>query len=302
MRRELLLIIIVLFISINIHANDEIIKKDTTKVVAVQPVIAKKDSTKSVGWHPKALVGLNISQISLKNWSQGGDNSMTWISSLNGGMNYYSLNGWEFSNTLKLSYGRTKLGGQNFRTNDNELYLESVLSRHIGWTVDPFFSNNVRTSITNGYSYTQNTPVEIANFFDPAYVTQSFGFTYDKNKIFRTRLGVAAQEIFADEFRQYTNDTTVSRSKTFKLDTGMESVTNSEFEIAENIKMQSSLRLFTRFESLDVWDIRWENVITGKVNSFLNMNFSYLLIYQKDQSLSTQMKEGLNVGFVYAFL
>ena len=172
----------------------------------------------------------------------------------------------------------------------------------MGWSVDPFFSNNIRTPITTGYSYTQNTPVAIASFFDPAYVTQSFGFTYDRISVLKTRLGVASQETFVDQFRQYTNDTSKTRDKAFKLETGMEAVTNSEFTIAQNVKMQSSLRLFTRFESLDVWDIRWENVITGKVNSFLNMNFSYLLIYQKDQSLNTQMKEGLNVGIVYSIL
>lgn len=288
MRREFLLLLIILFVGKNLLAKEDVIKKDTAKVV--------------IGWHPEALVGLNISQVALDHWSQGGANSLTWTSNFNGAVKYYSANGWEFKNTLKLSYGRTKLGGQNFRTNDNELYLESVLSRHVGWAVDPFFSNSVRTPITTGFSYTQNTPVPISNFFDPAYVTQSFGFTYNKQTEIKTRLGVAAQETFVDQFRQYTNDTSVTRDKAFKIETGMEAVTNGEFTIAENIKMQSSLRLFTRFESLDVWDIRWENVITGKVNSYLNMNFSYLLIYQKDQSLNTQMKEGLNVGFVYAIL
>jgi len=300
MKREFLLLIIILFLSINLLAKNGNLINDTTKIVGWNSEASKKDTIKVIGWHSKALVGLNVSQIALKDWSQGGDNSMTWISGFNGGINYYSSDGWEFKNSLKLSYGRSKLGSQDFHTNDNELYLESVLSRQVGWSVDPFFSNDLRTSITMGYSYNQNVPVAIANFFDPAYITQSFA--YDKNTMFKTRLGVAAQETFADEFRQYTNDTSVTREHAFKLDTGMESVTSTEFKIVENIKLQSSLRLFTRFESLDVWDVRWENVLTGKVNSFLNMNFSYLLIYQKDQSFDTQMKEGLNVGFVYSFL
>jgi len=302
MKREFFLLIIVFFLSKNIFAKDENKITDTTKIAGWNTEASKKDTLKAVGWHSKALVGLNVSQIALKNWSQGGDNSTTWISTFNGGVNYYSSGGWGFRNSLKLSYGRSKLGSQDFRTNDNELYLESVLSRQVGWSVDPFFSNDLRTSITTGYSYSQNVPVAIADFFDPAYITQSFGFAYDKSTIFKTRLGVATQETFAEDYRQYTNDTSVTRDHAFKFDTGMESVTNTEFKLAENIKLQSSLRLFTRFESLDVWDVRWENIITGKVNSFLNMNFSYLLIYQKDQSLDTQMKEGLNVGFVYSFL
>jgi hypothetical protein len=287
MRLKYLLLLVLFFLSENLTAQENISKKDTTKFL---------------GWYPKAMIGLNISQIALKNWSQGGDNSMTWISNFNGSLDYYSSNDWKFKNSLILSFGRTKFGEQDFRTNENELYLTSVLSKHVGWTVDPFISNDIRSDLTTGYSYTQNIPVAVAGFFDPAYVTQSLGFTYNKNTVFSTRLGIAIQETFAERFRQYTNDTSISRDKTFKLDTGMESVSNIKFTLAENIIMQSSLRLFTRFESLDVWDVRWETILTGKVNSFLNMNFSYLLIYQKDQSLYTQMKEGLNVGFVYAFL
>ena len=221
---------------------------------------------------------------------------------VNGSLKYYSQDNWEFINNLNISYGRTKFGGQDSRTNDNEIYLESVLSREVGWPVNPFFSNSVRTPVSTGYLYTQNTQTAIADFFDPAYITQSLGFTYNENPIVKTRLGIAAQETFDNKYRQYTNDTSITRAKVFKFETGIDSVTNLEVAIAENVKMQSSLRLFSRFNSMDVWDVRWENIIIGKINSFLNMNFSYLLIYQKDQSLRTQMKEGLNVGFVYEFL
>jgi hypothetical protein len=261
-----------------------------------------KDTTRVLGWFPKAVIGFNISQIELKNWSQGGDNSVTWIGTFNGSLDCYASDGWDFKNSLILEYGRSKSGDQDFRTNANELYLTDVLSKHIGWAVDPFFSNDLLSALTTGYSYSQNTPVAVAGFFDPAYATQSLGFTYNKESMYNTRLGIAAQETFDNRFRQYTNDTSITRSRRFKFDTGVESVSNVKFPVAENIALQSSLRLFTRFESLDVWDVRWETIITGKINSFLNMNFSYLLIYQKDQSLDTQMKEGLNVGFVYSFL
>jgi hypothetical protein len=270
-------------------------------MLSVSNIFAKNDTTNVSPWHPNATSGLNISQISFKNWSQGGDNSLTWTAMLNGGIKYLK-DGWEFKDSLKIVYGRTKLGGQEFRTNDNELNIESLLSRHVGWPVDPFFSNSIRTSLTTGYTYNANVPAAIADFFDPAYITQTLGFTYGKTASFKSRLGLAAQETFTDKFRQYTSDTSKPDRKAFKCETGFESVTSGELNIVENVKVQSSLRLFTRFESFDVWDIRWENIITGKINSFLNMNFSYLLIYQKDQSLKTQMKEGLNVGFVYAVL
>ncbi len=260
-----------------------------------------KDTLKVTGWYPKAVAGINVSQLALSNWTQGGDNSLTWAVTFNGGIKYFSPK-WEVKNHLKAAFGRSRLGGQDFRTNENELFLENILSRHYGWAVDPFISNSIRTSITTGFNYKKDPPEKIADFFDPGYVTQSLGFTYDKLAEFKTRLGLAVQEVFTNKYRQYSNDSTTSKQEAFKLDTGVESVTSGHFEIAENMKLKSSLRLFTRFESLNVWDVRWDNTLIAKVNSFLHVNLSYLVVYQKDQSPDTQMKEALQLGFVYNIL
>jgi hypothetical protein len=262
---------------------------------------AKEDSTKVNTWIPNAVAGLNVSQLALSNWTQGGENSITWTLSGNLGLKYIS-DGWIFRNGLKVDYGRSKLGGSDFKTNDNDFYLESVLSKNIGWKVDPYFSNIIRTTIAPGYTYQSPNPVEIANFFDPGYVTQSLGFAYQRLTGFSTMLGIAVQEVFANKHTQYTDDPTTTKIESFKFETGLQSVTTGKFVLDDNLLLTSSLTLFTRFKSLDVWDVRWDNVIVAKVNSWLNVNFSYLLIYQKDQSLTTQMKEGLQLGIVYTLL
>jgi hypothetical protein len=255
---------------------------------------AKEDSTQVNTWVPTAVAGLNVSQLALSNWTQGGENALTWTLSGNLGLKYVS-EGWTFRNGLKVDYGRSKLGGGSFQTNDNNFYLESVLSRNIGWKVDPYVSNIIRTTIAPGYSYATETPKEIANFFDP-------GFAYQRLKGFSTMLGIAVQEVFANKFTQYTDDPATTKIESFKFETGLQSITTGKFVLADNLLMTSSLTLFTRFKSLDVWDVRWDNVIVAKINNWLNVNFSYLLIYQKDQSPTTQMKEGLQLGVVYTIL
>ena len=262
---------------------------------------AKEDSTQVNTWVPTAVAGLNVSQLALSNWTQGGENALTWTLTGNLGLKYVS-EGWTFRNGLKVDYGRSKLGGNDFQTNDNNFYLESVLSRNIGWKVDPYISNIIRTTVAPGYSYATQTPQEIANFFDPGYVTQSMGFAYQRLKGFSTMLGIAVQEVFANKFTQYTDDPTTTKIESFKFETGLQSVTTGKFVLADNLLMTSSLTLFTRFKSMDVWDVRWDNVIVAKVNNWLNVNFSYLLVYQKDQSPTTQMKEGLQLGIVYTIL
>lgn len=250
-------------------------------------------------WIPTFNVGMNISQISFTNWVKGGENSITWTLIGDFNLNYKSKK-WAFKNHVKSAFGRTKIGSQNFKTNDNELYIESVFSYNVGWKVDPYFSNTVRTQITEGFDYNKEPKQKIADIFDPGYVTQSLGFNFDKRKKFKSRLGIAIQQTFTNRFRQYSDDKqTIDKIEAFKFETGMESVTHGEFTIDTNLKLKSMLRLFTRFEHIDVWDIRWDNNIVAKVNSWLNVNFSFLLIYEKNQSFKTQIKQALQVGIIY---
>ena len=258
---------------------------------------AQKDTLNGF-WAPNASAGISISQIALSNWTQGGENTITWTLIGNGGYEYFSKN-WNFRNTLKITYGRTKLGSQNFRTNDNELFIEFVLSKELGWDVDPFLSNSIRTPITTGYNYKVEPFQKKADFFDPGYIIQSIGFTYDKHPLFQTRLGFAVQETFTNKYRQYSDDPKTKKTEAFKFETGFESVTSFQQFIYDNIIGKSSLRLFTRFENLDVWDVRWENIIIAKVNDLLNVNFDYLLIYKKAQSLDIQIKQSLQISFIY---
>lgn len=247
----------------------------------------------------KATSGINISQISFTNWAQGGENSFSWT--LFGNLSIATKSSdWTTRNSLKFAYGRTKLGTQDFRTNDNEFFIETIISKNVGWAVDPFFSNSIRSPITTGYSYKTKTPERIADFFDPGYVTQTFGFTYDRVKGIKTRLGVALQEIFTNRQRKYSdNPDTKDKVEAFKLETGIESVTSSEFLVMENIFYKGSLRLFSKFENMKYWDIRWDNTITAKVNNYVNVNFNFLVLYERKQSLKTQIKEALQLGLVY---
>jgi hypothetical protein len=264
-------------------------------------VSAQQDTVLLYKWIPTAVAGLNISQIALSDWTQGGEDALTWSITGTGGLKY-TTDLWSFKNDLKIAYGRTKLGSEEFKTNDNELYLENVLSRSIGWDIEPYFSNTVRTAITTGYSYEANSKTTIANFFDPGYITQSLGFIYNEVPGFQTRLGFAIQEVITNEFTQYSDDTETTDIEKLKIETGLESVSTAEYTLMENVLLKSKLRLFTRYESLDIWDVRWDNTIAAKVNDYLNVNFTFLLVYEEAQLKKRQIKEGLQLGLVYTIL
>jgi len=258
------------------------------------------DSVLVDGWNMVGVVGLNLSQTALVNWSQGGSNSLAYSAYANLGA-ILKDHPWKWKNRLSIIYGRTKLEDVGYRTTENDIYFETVLSRNVGWVVDPFVSVTVRTAVTKGYDYSvADTNIQIVDFFDPGYVSEAIGFTYDQNKIITTRLGLAFQQTFANRFTNYTDDPETPEIETFKFDTGLESVTEVKYDFLENMIYYSFLRLFSRFTSLDVWDVRWDNIVTAKVNDYINVNFNVTLIHEISQTRKTQLRESLQLGFSYS--
>lgn len=260
---------------------------------------AQSDSTIYNKWIPSLATTLNFSQISFTNWEKGGENSLAW--SLEGLFTIkFIAPYWHIRNELKTVYGQSKISGENFKVTENEVYMESLLSYRIDWKVDPYISNTIRTQVTAGYSYTDTGKTEIANFFDPAYLTQTLGFTFDRLKYFQTRLGIGIEEIITTNFHKYSDDTkTPDKVETFKLETGIESISDLKLKIDKNLLLKSKLRLFSAFDRLDIWDIRWDTDFTAKVNNWLNVKLTFLLVYQRDQSAKTQIKQSLQLGITY---
>jgi hypothetical protein len=262
-----------------------------------------KDSTMHK-WVPSLVSGLNISQIALENWSQGGENSLAYTLTADFNLKYKSEH-WRFKNQIKGAFGKTKLGDDEIRQTDNEFFIESVVSYHIlGWAVNPYFSNLVRSSFTEGFDYKKDPVEKIADFFDPGYITQSIGFTYDQLENIQTRLGVAFQETITrtDELAlKYSDDPeTTDEIEKFKFETGIESVTDANFTLDHNLLYTTKLRLFTRFEDLSVWDVRFDNTVTAKVNNWLNVNLSVIVLHEISQTRKTQLKQALQVGITYS--
>jgi len=274
----------------------------TSLLYAQDEKTAEVDSANISPWTPRGTGALNLTQIALSNWTGGGDNALAWTLIFDFGLDYNKDN-WTLKNSLKAAYGRTKLGNEDYRTNDNEFFLENVLSYNVGWPVSPYLSNTVRSTISKGFDYKADPIIQTADFFDPGYIQQGIGFTYHHEKIIITRLGLSFKETIASDYKaQYTDDPdTPDEIEGFKFETGIESVTETEYALQENLLLKSKLNLFTRFNALDVWDVRWDNSIVAKINEYLNVNLNVVVVYEKAQSLKTQLKQALQIGLTYNF-
>lgn len=251
-------------------------------------------------WVPSLIASANVSQIAFNNWTKGGENSLAYSFGLDWEMNYKAKS-WSFKNQLKGDWGKSKIGEEESKVTSNNVFNETVFFYNPGWILEPYASNIIRTPITNGYNYEVLPKEQIVAFFDPGYVTQSIGFGYNQSEIFQTRVGLAFEESFAEKFAaQYTDDPeTAGDVEKFKFETGIESITDVKYEVFENVLYKGKLRLFSGFERLDTWDVGMDNTLTAKVNSWLNVNFTYLVIYKVSESIKTQTQQALQVGIVY---
>ncbi len=251
-------------------------------------------------WTPALIVSLNLSQVAYHNWAKGGKNSYSYVFGINWKM-HYKGDGWSFQNKFKGVLGHSKFGDDDVNITANNLLNETVFLGS-GIIFKPYASNLIRSPITNGFDYKQTPPEHIVSFFDPGYISQSLGLAYEKSNIIKSRLGFAFEESFANRFaKRYTDDSkTLTKIETFSFETGIESITNIKYEIAQNIHYKGDLRLFSGFERLTTWDVAMNNSFTAEVNTWLNVNFSYIIIHKTSESLRTQVQEGIQVGVVYA--
>lgn len=257
-----------------------------------------KDSTKTGPWQLSGVVGLNFSQVALSNWSQGGDNSIAY--SLLGDFHFdYIKESWKLTNYLKLNWGRTKIGSDDSKVTDNEGILENVLSFNIDWTFDPYVSNTIRTVLVDGYDYGADPKEQVSAFFDPGYITQGLGLEYNKSELIKSRLGLGFKHTVTNKFNKYSDDPDTEEIEKYKLDTGIESVTELSTAINEILGFKSKLTLFGRFEDLGWWDVHWDNTLVAKVSKWFNFNINVLVVYDKVQTPKTQLKEAIQLGITY---
>ena len=275
---------------------------------AVQLQAQEEKEELADGWHNSLVAGLNLTQVSLHNWTQGGESTVTWTFLTNGKFLYKQPN-WKWNNALKITYGKTKLGESDFEKSEDELFWESIYSRDIGWKIDPYVANQLRTQFDDGYTMVKDDAAgeEVRTLtsgpFDPLYLIQSAGFTYSVGESFFTRAGIAFKETFSSAEFGYADDPdTENEVEDFRFQTGIESATGVKLTVMENIMYTSQLNLFSAFDQLDVWDVRWDNTLTAKVNDYVNVSLNVLLVHEIAQTRRTQVKQALALGLRYSIL
>jgi hypothetical protein len=260
-----------------------------------------EEKEKEKEWRYALTSNLNISQVAMDNWVEGGVNAWSWQFNL-AGKATQEKETFKWQNSGHAKFGKSKIGSADSRKAVDEINFESVYTRKIGFPINPYMAVTARTQFARGYSYTDTTKKAISDFLDPGYFTQSAGMGYQWKDALSTRLGASLKEAVTSDFPvPYADDPDTKEIEKTRIEFGAESVTDIKLSFSDNLLITSQLTLFTDFSAIKETDIDWENQLTATINKYMNVNFAFRLLYDRDLNTKRQIKEALAIGLTYNF-
>ena len=261
-------------------------------------------------WRP-ALIGMvSGSQVGFQNWAEGGVNTLAFSLAVDGQLERSSP-AWAQSHDLRLTFGLVKQDTLDFRKSDDLIRLVSSLDytgEGIFGDLRPTFAFQARSQFSPGFNFDKNPfkdgrtpPVKVSDFLSPGTFILSIGLTYVRSTRFRQRLGFGAKEtvVLIERLRRRYG---VEPEQKARFEVGIEGFTEVDLELVKNVRYKSTLGLFIAFNKPGKPDLLWESMIVMKVNSWLSVNFDWVLQYDTDVSSKAQLKEVFSIGVFYIII
>lgn len=308
---KFILPVILLFsISLNVGAQT-----DTTNIIPLDTIPADTSY-----WDTEIKLNLNFSQVSLTNWSGGGNSSVSIGALTNFKANYQKdKDVWE--NRLNMAYGVLRQGDEDqpFVKTDDNIILSTKYSRKLKDNI--FISSLIdfRTQFYKGVDVVDGNEVVISRFMSPGFLLANIGITYRYKKIFSATLSPLSSKttFVADDSLSAAANYGVDPGKHSRFEGGVNFTSSLQTPVMENVDFVTNLNLFSAYEDLAEIDVNWETLLTFKINKFLTSSFATQLIYDEDVKSKevvvneateevklvpgVQFKSVINIGLAFTF-
>lgn len=277
-----------------------------------EPVLAQDSAAGDSGfaWKPMLIGKVSGSQVGFQNWAEGGVNTLALSLGVDGKLERTNIL-WTQTHNLRLSFGLVKQDTLEFRKSEDLIRLSSsvnFLGDGFSGQLSPTFAFQARTQFAPGFNFKKNPfrderkpPIKVSDFLSPGTFIQSVGLTYTPNPWFKQRLGIGAKEtvVLIERLRSLYG---VEEDEVVHFEMGLEGFSELDMDIVTNVRYISTFGVFAAFNKPEKPDIVWESLIAMKVNSWLSVNFEWVLLFDTDVSSKAQFKEVLSVGLSYIFI
>ena len=253
----------------------------------------------TLGWHRHGLTSISFNQVSLSNWAEGGEGSLSLLSIFN-----YSANlrreMYQWDNSLNLGYGIVKTGDDDSRKSEDIIDLISKYGYKAGgsWFYTGRF--NFKTQFARGYNY-PNDSIVASEFLSPAYIILAIGMDYKPADMFNFMISPATGKItivnnqqladagaFGVDPAEYNDmGQLIKTGDNIRTEFGASIASHFQISFLENILFKTSVDLFNNYtdenkDNRDNIDVDWKTLLSFKVNKYFSTTFATHLIYDDD--------------------
>ncbi len=273
------------------------------------------NSKADTSWKSKYEASLGFSQTTFTNWSAGGDNSYSVNAMLNIYKNY-TKGKISWNNYLGLAYGLNynKSTTPNVRkTNDKINFLtKGGIYAWKHWDYSGTFE--FKSQFDEGFDYAKDSAVKVSKFLAPGYFQLSIGMNYKPVDYFYVFISPIGARLTLVNDKSLTGrpegaygifgDNTTLWQVGGSVNVGLKK------DILKNVNLMSKLDLFSDYRNHpEKIIVGWENNILMKVNKYISLNLSTMLIRDHNityvdkngnsQGVKTQFRETFSLGLTY---
>ena len=280
-------ILIALFISMGATAQEEI-EKDTTY------------------WTTKYSFGVNLNQAAFSdNWTGGGVSSLAIGTAFNLKPSYRKGK-ISWNNEFDFIYGAVQNKGQSARKSADRILLDTKIGYDLNQKLNLFFSANFLTQAAPGYTFEtvqdEEVRTTISKFMNPGYLTYGLGLEYVPQPYLKIRvLPISPRHTFVTDTTLHNNfprNYGVEIGETVRNEWGgFQLWTDFDKDVMENLNIKTRYFMFGNYETGKL-DHRVDFILTAKVNKYLNVNLSAIMLYDEDQADKVQFSQVLGIGFL----
>jgi hypothetical protein len=267
-------------------------------------------------WNHDLQTGINLNQSSYSdNWKAGGVNSVAVSAFLNGKLNFKSEKS-DWTNDLQLQYGNVRNQGQGMRKNADRIFFESKYGYRINDKWNAFASANFLTQFDAGFQYStvdgSERSLRISDFMAPGYLTEAIGFEYKPVSYFSAQLGLGGlrhtfvlDQTLYDKYDvadpKYNLLYGVERGANIRTQAVFQFVGNFDKEIMKNVVLKARYQALLDYGNLTSQGIvhRLDASLVAKVNKFVQVNLTTVVLYDYDQDVNIQYSQVLALGILY---
>ena len=258
-------------------------------------------------WQKTIQFGVNFNQATFsKAWKGGGSNSIS-IGFLCNAKAIYAKGKTSWTTDFQSQYGFVNgQGVAGLRKSTDRLFLDSKYTRPLNEVWNAFGSITFLSQFGQGIEYQKPNNPTISAFMAPGYLFESAGVEYKPVSYFNLQIGVLTlRQTFVNravDTKEIPNNYGVAQGKKLLNEVGVQLVASFDKDIVENVNLKFRYgTMFAYVPAIKSLDHRLDLTTTARVNKFLNINFTFIGIYDEDIVSDIQLSQGLAVGLLASF-